>query len=52
MVEKENDSHSQCDGVIHQMRTGGDQHFMEGMYILVIGGQFDDDVVGARSSFA
>jgi len=33
----------------------GDQYlvyeFMEGMYVLVIGGQFDDDVVGARSSF-
>jgi len=38
----------------HQM-TEGDQYlmyeFMEGMYTLVIGGQFDDDVIGARSSF-
>jgi hypothetical protein len=49
MLEKGNDeSHSQSDGVTHQMRTQGDQYlvstFMEGMYIFLIGGQFDDDV--------
>lgn len=38
----------------HRM-TEDDQYmiygFMEGMYILVTGDQFDDDVIGGRSSF-
>jgi hypothetical protein len=55
MLAKGNDeNHSPGNGVTHRMRSEGDQYlvyeFMEFMYILVIGGQFDDDVVGARSS--